>query len=672
MLHASRLMNRDRLNQGAPTGASNISQLPRSQSQSQLSSASSYTSASNPQRSDRTSPITKPSAYFSSATFATTNPATTAITTAPTPAAAITTPMATSALSSFHPFATMAPSYPSYPSSTARYPERDTAFAAGASLDGPSFTLIVHGLDANIDKNALKYMFMALSDSLISYDLAPEGDGAISRSAIVQTKTLESAYEVKQLFNNKNGLTVEIAGQGHVSGQSSSGASSTTSPAAAPTQAPRFENFSPLDRTSPPNGNAALNGNGHGFNHPSIFSPHSPIGNHLSSQPRVSSKSLINDGTDDDDTEDILRAGRAFTENGSLYPVPRGMFPDYYPNHGSRSYGENGMGPTQRRATAPQLPLSAQMASLSLNTGANGLSTAQHGNQNMYPQSAHSNTMSPTGINGSLGNPHQSNYPGYERVLPPVNPADQNPPCNTLYVGNLPMDAQEDELRRIFQAARGYKRMCYRSKANGPMCFVEFEDVGSATRAMNDMYGKTLSNSRKGGIRLSFSKNPLGVRNTPAPGSGPAGAMGGHHGMMGHATNGFAAANGPPPGLHPLPPGLNLNRNGSSYAVSAMTSGSSLSMTNGPGMSGMTNGASYAPATGTGNGNGNGNVNSVGFPSSNGAGYEPRGEQRRDPRDTSRDPWPSNYNTNGFASPPSEGQNSGPTFPPYGRGPRNF
>jgi len=44
------------------------------------------------------------------------------------------------------------------------------------------------------------------------------------------------------------------------------------------------------------------------------------------------------------------------------------------------------------------------------------------------------------------------------------------------------------------------------------MCFVEFEDVLCATRALNELYGTLLSNSVKGGIRLSYSKNPLGVR----------------------------------------------------------------------------------------------------------------------------------------------------------------
>ncbi|KAK9448493.1 uncharacterized protein V1518DRAFT_367793, partial [Limtongia smithiae] len=98
------------------------------------------------------------------------------------------------------------------------------------------------------------------------------------------------------------------------------------------------------------------------------------------------------------------------------------------------------------------------------------------------------------------------------RVLPPANPADQNPPCNTLYVGNLPMNTSEDELKALFSRQRGYKRLCFRTKMNGPMCFVEFEDVAYATRALTELYGRGLSNSVKGGIRLSFSKNPLGVR----------------------------------------------------------------------------------------------------------------------------------------------------------------
>ncbi|KAJ1862630.1 hypothetical protein LPJ73_000708 [Coemansia sp. RSA 2703] len=104
-----------------------------------------------------------------------------------------------------------------------------------------------------------------------------------------------------------------------------------------------------------------------------------------------------------------------------------------------------------------------------------------------------------------------------------VNSNDQNPPCNTLYVGNLPVGAKEDELRQIFQNALGFRRMSYKAKPNsGPMCFVEFESIDFATLAMGDLDGRMLSNSVGGGIRLSYSKNPLGVRSQNNSGSAAA------------------------------------------------------------------------------------------------------------------------------------------------------
>ena len=106
------------------------------------------------------------------------------------------------------------------------------------------------------------------------------------------------------------------------------------------------------------------------------------------------------------------------------------------------------------------------------------------------------------------------------KVPPPANPADQNPPCNTLYVGNLPPDATEQELRQLFSGQGGFRRLSFRNKngngnGHGPMCFVEFEDISYATRALAELYGRKLpraTSNNKGGIRLSFSKNPLGVR----------------------------------------------------------------------------------------------------------------------------------------------------------------
>ncbi|GAA6059386.1 hypothetical protein JCM10212_003284 [Sporobolomyces blumeae] len=112
------------------------------------------------------------------------------------------------------------------------------------------------------------------------------------------------------------------------------------------------------------------------------------------------------------------------------------------------------------------------------------------------------------------------------------NPADMNAPKNTLYVGGLPAvlpsltgpfsaSHLEDSLRNAFSRCPGFKRLQFRSKSNGPIVFVEFEDTAFATKAMNEMYGYTLGGLVKGGIRLSYSKNPLGVRSNGLPSGNP-------------------------------------------------------------------------------------------------------------------------------------------------------
>ncbi|EPS37887.1 hypothetical protein H072_8506 [Dactylellina haptotyla CBS 200.50] len=210
-----------------------------------------------------------------------------------------------------------------------------------------------------------------------------------------------------------------------------------------------------------------------------------------------------------------------------------------------------------RRSTNPA-SMSSRFSQLSLNTNnLPPLSGPIMGSPaGMAPGNA-STLTSPISIpmSATTQTSNSSILPPYQRVLPAANPADQNPPCNTLYVGNLPANTSEDELKALFSRQRGYKRLCFRTKANGPMCFVEFEDVAYATRALTELYGRGLSNSVKGGIRLSFSKNPLGVRSnqnpaniqsptTPATGSG-AGA-GGLFSTALHAPPGL-----PHPGVTP-------------------------------------------------------------------------------------------------------------------------
>lgn len=445
----------------------------------------------------------------------------------------------------------------------------------GASSSAPLVThAVIQGLPGDTTEDAVKFMVLWSNECSGVELLPPEPsrDGAF-RSAIVSFKTFRGAVAAKEMFDgrantaNSANMTVKVlpsagpgpsphlarrymaepASQIRASGMASSAVSCAAASARAAHQPLRFNGGFPSAEHVSPTSHAVfpaheLSNGDAGQNFQRIFSPMSPIGSHLSEQPRISGKSLINDNCDDDETSDLLKDPRAYAENGA----------------GS-----------QRRATAPQIPI-GRMASLSLITNH---SSAGPSSLPPYisPTPTQPNVVSPISLPGPGINFSPGPSPYYARhTFPPVNPADQNPPCNTLYVGNLPIDTSEEELKAVFSKQRGYKRLCYRTKGNGPMCFVEFEDISFATKALHDLYGHPLHNSVKGGIRLSFSKNPLGVRSGQTSGPPSSGTIGTVNGMMHGVMNGFTTANGPPPGLA-APPGLSTGH--ANYNVAATNNG---------------------------------------------------------------------------------------------------
>ncbi|KAI9719566.1 MAG: hypothetical protein M1812_003337 [Candelaria pacifica] len=441
--------------------------------------------------------------------------------------------------------------------------------SAGAHT-GAAPAILMRKLPRTSSNEALRSMFLFAKDFIDAEFVPPDSEDKGFLSAVVRFRTLAAAQEAKAMLNgkpntaNEANMIVEVlhgsAGgpylsrrntyDGAVNRGASSSNSSTGSSNGPPTrQSSRFNGtFQSMESMSPPNNTGVIQGD---FPVPessahfqSIFSPQSPIGSSLSERPRVSGKSVINDDCVDEETGELLKDPVAYAKNG----------------HSS--------GPISRRTTTSQLPVT-RFAGLSLTTNNMSSPSPSQGFANprsVAPLQSPASAMSSNGLatpgantNYQLANQHYQRH-----TFPPVNPADQNPPCNTLYVGNLPIDTSEDELKAMFSKQRGYKRLCFRTKQNGPMCFVEFEDVSFATKALNELYGHPLHNSVKGGIRLSFSKNPLGVR-TGQPGNmgpptpmTPQSAMIGFNGVVGGvAGQAFATANGPPPGLT-APPGLAL------------------------------------------------------------------------------------------------------------------
>lgn len=467
---------------------------------------------------------------------------------------------------------------------------------ASGSLGGGA--ILMRKLPRNTSREALRSMLLFAKD-FIDADFVPvdfpEDNGFLT--AVARFNTMAAAEEARALLhgkpNSKNdaNMVVDVvngpmgsnlnasrrntidytATRGLLGGVASNGPLSR--------QSSRFNGtFQSLERLSATSANTdALppttttdSGSGSGSRFHNLFSPQSPIGNGVHDLPRVSGKSMI-DQDPDEETGELLKDPVGYAENGHSASVV--------------AAAASGL---PRRSTNPQFPVT-RFANMSLSNNANSNNSNNNGsgnNSNMASPPL-SNYGSGSGAGGANGAParmsvspyppptvnngvsgnqgyHYSNQHNPRHSLPAANPNDLNPPCNTLYVGNLPPDTSEEELKALFSKQRGYKRLCFRNKQNGPMCFVEFDEVAMASKALNDLYGYKLSNSVKTGIRLSFSKNPLGVR-SGQPGSMSAsnhlvqqGSVAGGNNNANAVHNNqqmFSSVNGPPPGLA-APPGL--------------------------------------------------------------------------------------------------------------------
>ncbi|KAF5581298.1 WHI3-like protein [Fusarium pseudoanthophilum] len=382
---------------------------------------------------------------------------------------------------------------------------------APIGFSSPPVKVLIRNLPLETSKESVRFMLVWSQDLVDVELLSVDPAEPHYRKALLKFRTRSGADNAKQLLDgcantdNSALLRVEIL--------------SDEPPAVhqQPTEAVH-SGFQSLENISPQTANVYP---GHDLsqsdgNLQQIFSSPSPIGNRLNEPGRVTGKSLIANETDDDSLDTLL-------------------------------YGN-----APRRATVHSVPING-MEALSLNTNVppSAPSSLPHYGSGM---SAQSGPMSPSG-KGHYGYQAPNQSPYGRMNYPHTNTADQNPPCNTLYVGNLPMDTAEEELKTLFSKQRGYKRLCFRTKGNGPMCFVEFEDIPFASKALTELYGKLLSNSNKGGIRLSFSKNPLGVRAGQNPAHANPGALGQMNGNLAASMNAFGSANrtasGPPPGLPP-------------------------------------------------------------------------------------------------------------------------
>ncbi|XP_022723584.1 LOW QUALITY PROTEIN: RNA-binding protein with multiple splicing 2-like [Durio zibethinus] len=94
----------------------------------------------------------------------------------------------------------------------------------------------------------------------------------------------------------------------------------------------------------------------------------------------------------------------------------------------------------------------------------------------------------------------------------PVQNTKDNPPCNTLFIGNLGENINEEELRGLFSVQPGFKQMKILRQERHTVCFIEFEDVNTATNVHHSFQGAVIPSSGSVGMRIQYSKNPFGKR----------------------------------------------------------------------------------------------------------------------------------------------------------------
>ncbi|CAL5361050.1 unnamed protein product [Camellia sinensis] len=106
--------------------------------------------------------------------------------------------------------------------------------------------------------------------------------------------------------------------------------------------------------------------------------------------------------------------------------------------------------------------------------------------------------------------PAPSNYVHVQNIK-------DNPPCNTLFIGNLGENINEEELRGLFIMQPGFKQMKVLRQERHTVCFIEFEDVNSATNVHHILQGAVIPSSGSVGMRIQypFSRTHLGKERIP-------------------------------------------------------------------------------------------------------------------------------------------------------------
>jgi hypothetical protein len=82
---------------------------------------------------------------------------------------------------------------------------------------------------------------------------------------------------------------------------------------------------------------------------------------------------------------------------------------------------------------------------------------------------------------------------------------------DTIMISSISMQASESDLKTVMNGFAGYKRSKLVNNGRGCTAWVQFEDVPSADAAMRALQGSSTLALDAQGLRVTYSKNPMGA-----------------------------------------------------------------------------------------------------------------------------------------------------------------
>ncbi|PON48123.1 Splicing factor-like protein [Parasponia andersonii] len=82
-------------------------------------------------------------------------------------------------------------------------------------------------------------------------------------------------------------------------------------------------------------------------------------------------------------------------------------------------------------------------------------------------------------------------------------------PCSTLFIANLGPNCTEDELKQVLSHYSGFNMLKLRARGGMPVAFADFEDIKQANKVMDELRGRVLPSSDRGGMHIEYARSKM-------------------------------------------------------------------------------------------------------------------------------------------------------------------